>query len=105
MPKNINKIPEITDHILSGKFPNPCNFCPKKFPIFKKKSWKMLTKKGKRIKLTCIKLPPIPMQKLSKESAIAKKIASLESLECDLSKSVEIGFLIIFIVIPKKRLI
>ena len=38
MPKNTNKIPEITDHILSGKFPNPCNFCPKKFPIFKKKS-------------------------------------------------------------------
>ena len=62
----------------------------------------MLTKKGKRIKLTCIKLPPIPMQKLSKESAIAKKIASLESIECDLSKSEEIGFLIIFIVIPKK---
>ena len=41
------------------------------------------------------------MQKLSKESAKAKNMASLESIVLDLSKSEELGFLIIFMVIPK----
>ena len=48
-----------------------------------------------------IMLKPIPMQKLSKESAKAKNMASLESIVLDLSKSEELGFLIIFMVIPK----
>ena len=46
-------------------------------------------------------LKPIPMQKLSKESASPKNKASLESIILDLSKSEELGFLMIFIVIPK----
>ena len=46
-------------------------------------------------------LNPIPIQKLSKESARPKNRASFESIVFDLSKSEEIGFLIIFIVIPK----
>ena len=41
------------------------------------------------------------MQKLSKESANPKNKASLESITLDLSKSEELGFLIILIVIPK----
>ena len=46
-------------------------------------------------------LKPIPMQKLSKESANPKNKASLKSMILDLSKSEELGFLIIFMVIPK----
>ena len=41
------------------------------------------------------------MQKLSKESAKPKNKASLESIIFDLSKSEELGFLMIFMVIPK----
>lgn len=46
-------------------------------------------------------LKPIPIQKLSKESANPKNKDSLESITLDLSKSEELGFLIILIVIPK----
>lgn len=41
------------------------------------------------------------MQKLSKESANPKNKASFESMVLDLSKSEELGFLIIFMVMPK----
>ena len=43
----------------------------------------------------------IPIQKLSKDNAKPRNKASLASIELDLSKSDEIGFLIIWIVIPK----
>gem|GEM_PF-3804393 len=46
-------------------------------------------------------LLPIPMQKLSKERAKPKNKASLESIDLELSKSEDIGFFIILIVIPK----
>ena len=46
-------------------------------------------------------LKPIPIQKLSKESAKPRKSASLESIVLDLSRSEDVGFLIIFIVIPR----
>lgn len=87
MPKAINKIPDRTDQILLGKLPKPYNFCPNQVPTCKKKNWKLLTNKGNAIELICMKLPPIPMQKLSKERAKARKIASFESIEWDLSKS------------------
>ena len=41
-------------------------------------------------------LAPIPIHKLSRERAIAKKIASLGSIVFDLSKSEDIGLLNIF---------
>ena len=71
----------------------------------------MLTKNGKKVKLISIILPHIPIQKLSKESAIAKKKDSFKSITLELSISEEIGLLKIleeffcFLVASKKTYI
>ena len=51
----------------------------------------MLTNKGNKLKFILLILPPIPIHKLSKESAIAKNTDSLESISLDLSKSEDIN--------------
>ena len=58
-------------------------------------------KKGKKLWLIPTILPPIPMQKLSKERAKPKNTASLASIVLDLSKSEEVGFFKICTVMPK----
>ena len=103
-PIKTSKIPEITDQILSGKLLKRCNFFPNIFPILKKTSWKMDINTGKRKELTPIILPKAPMQKQSKERANPKNKASLLSIEWEESKSEEVGFLIILIVIPKNSI-
>ena len=90
------------DHILSGRWLNLLSFLPKKLPKLKNANWKTAIKNGNRKEFTPMMLPPIPIQKLSSESAMPRKIASLASIEFEESKSEEIGFFIIFIVIPKK---
>ena len=60
--------------------------------------------KGKRKELMPRALPQAPMQKQSKERANPRKKASLASIELEASKSEEVGFLIILIVIPKKSI-
>ena len=104
IPSVISKSPEIVDHILLGRELNLCSFLPKKFPKLKNINWKDAINNGKSIELIPIILPPTPMQKLSNESARPRKRASLESIELEESKSEYIGFLIIFIVIPKKSI-
>lgn len=49
-------------------------------------------------------LPQAPIQKQSRERANPKKRASLPSIELEASKSEEVGFLIILMVIPKKSI-
>lgn len=100
-PIIINKIPEIVDKMLSGILRKEYNFCPQRFPRVKKPNCKQLVNNGNIMKKVFIILKPIPIQKLSKERAKPKNKASLESIVLDLSKSEEIGFLIIFMVIPK----
>ncbi len=60
--------------------------------------------KGKTKELIPKTLAQLPIQKQSKERANPKKRASLPSIELEASKSEEVGFLIIFIVIPKKSI-
>ena len=64
----------------------------------------MEIRKGKIKELTPRILAPIPIQKQSRERAIPKKKASLQSIELEESKSEEVGFLIILMVIPRKRI-
>ena len=71
-------------------------------PILRNISWNDAINTGKSIELIPITLPPTPMQKLSKESARPRNRDSFASIEFEQSKSEETGFLIIFIVIPKK---
>lgn len=94
-------MPETIDHILVGKFERLLSFLPKKHPNSKKNIWKKLTKNGNNKLFIPIILPPIPMQTVSIESAKLRNKASLLSILFDLSKSEDIGFLIIFIVIPR----
>lgn len=70
-------------------------------PKLKNISWKKAINNGKITEPTPIMLPPIPIQKLSNERAIPRNKASLPSIEFERSKSEEMGFLIIFIVIPR----
>ena len=97
-------MPEIIDQILFGKWLKECNFFPRTFPILKKASWKIEISKGKRKELIPRALPQAPIQKQSKERANPKKNASFASIELEESKSEEVGFLIILIVIPRKSI-
>ena len=89
------------DQMLSGILLKLYNFLPMKLPILMNINWKQLTKIGNKVELIPIMLLPIPIQKLSRDSASPKNRASFESIELDLSKSEEIGSFIIFIVIPR----
>ena len=69
-----------------------------------KNKLKNRNKQRKRKELTPIILPKAPIQKQSKERAKPKKKASFPSIELEESKSDEVGFLIILMVIPKKSI-
>ena len=101
MPRTINKIPEIIDQILSETLKKFLSLNPEKIPSHKKTNWKILTKKGKKVGLIPIILPPIPMQILSKESAIPKIRDSLASISLELSKSEDLGLFIAWKTINK----
>ena len=86
-PMIIRSIPDNTDQVLSGNIFVLVNFFPIIFPNFKNISWNILIKKGNKLLLIPAIVDPIPIQKLSKERAIAKKKASLQSIFFELSKS------------------
>ena len=58
------------DKILEGILKALTNFLPKKFPVFRNNSCIRATKKGNNEILSPKTLPPIPMQRLSKERAV-----------------------------------
>ena len=93
--------PEIIDQILSGILVMLFIFLPNVKPIDKNINWKVATSRGKIKEAFPITLFPIPIHKLSRDKARPKYEASPASIFFELSKSELIGFLIIWIVIPR----
>ena len=80
-----------------GNLQNFLIWVPKYEPKFRKNNCKILTQKGNRIRLISVIAPQIPIQKLSKERAIAKNKDSCGSITFELFKSEDIGLLKIFL--------
>lgn len=93
----INNIPEIIDQTFWGNLQKFLIWIPKYEPKLRKINCKILTKKGNKVRLISVIAPQIPIQKLSKERAIAKNKASCGSMIFELFKSEDIGLLKIFL--------
>ena len=76
-------------------------FFPNIFPKERKINWKIETKRGKKIGLTPKVAIPIPPAKESRDKAVPKKRASFPSIVLESSKSEEMGFRIIWMVMPR----